>query len=163
VLSQRLYITTRTFDAYITSSLGLPRNFRAIETPGHFAEAHYISDKTMLAVASANVELLEILSNMREKMFFTDAVARKGGSAIIALDQLEELSKTLDEWAFKYNVSARTSDAGFADFTKSVQSREVFSILSAFAYIIMVGHQCFSSTHNALCFSRSTAQSSTTW
>jgi hypothetical protein len=122
VLSQRLYITTRTFDAYITSSLGLPPNFHAVDAPGHFTEAPYISDKRMLAVASANVELLEIMSNTRERMFFTDAVARKGGSAIIALDQLEELSKTLDQWASRYDVSRQASDAGIPDRTKSVKS-----------------------------------------
>jgi hypothetical protein len=130
VLSQQLYITTRTFDAYITSSLGLPRNFRAIEAPGHLTEAPYINDNAMLAVASANVELLDIMSNAREKMFFTDAAAQVGGPAIIALDQLEELSKALDQWASRYNVSRRTFDVGFPDSTKSVQLREVSTYCS---------------------------------
>jgi len=100
----------------------LPRNFRAVEAPGKISEAPYINDNAMLAAASANVELLEIMSNAREKMFFTDAVARVGDSATIALDQLEELSNALDQWASRYNVFRRTSDAGIPSHSKSVYS-----------------------------------------
>jgi hypothetical protein len=75
----------------------------------------------MLAVASANIELLEIMSNAREKMYFADTLSRVEGRSVIALDQLDQLSKTLDQWASRYNVSGQTSDNGFSDCTKSVQ------------------------------------------
>lgn len=124
VLSQRLYITTRMLDAYITSSLGLPRNFRAVEAAPDFTNAAYINDNAMLAVASANVELLEIMSNARERMFFTDTVSQVEGLGVIALGQLDELSETLDQWASRYNVLRWTPDAGFPDCDKLVQFRE---------------------------------------
>lgn len=121
-MSQRLYITTRMLDAYITSSLGLPRNFRAFEAPGGFTAAPYVDDNIMFAVASANMELLEIMSKAREQMYFTGTLSQKGGSSVVALDQLDELSKTLDQWTSKHNVPRQTSDSGFSDCTKSVHS-----------------------------------------
>ena len=131
VLSQRLYITTRMLDAYITSSLGLPRNFRAVEAPAGFTAAPYINDNMMLAASSANMELLEITSKMREKMYFTGTLSRAEGLSVIALDpnQLEELSRTLDQWASRYNVPGQISDSGFSNCTKSVQSRQGTSSL----------------------------------
>jgi hypothetical protein len=78
----------------------------------------------MLAVASANIELLEIMSNAREKMYFADTLSRVEGRSVIALDQLDQLSKTLDQWASRYNVSGPTSDNGFSGCTKSVPSQQ---------------------------------------
>lgn len=124
VLSQRLYITTRMLDAYITSSLGLPRNFRAVEASVETTAAPYVHDNAMLAVASANIELLEIMSNAREKMYFADTLSRVEGRSVIALDQLDQLSKTLDQWASRYNVSGPTSDNSFSDCTKSVPPQQ---------------------------------------
>lgn len=121
MLSQQLYITTRILDSYITSSLALPRNFRAVEASAEFTAAPYVDDNAMLAVASANIELLEIMSNAREEMYFTGTLSRVEGLSVIALDQLDELHKTLDQWASRYNVSGQTSDNGFSDCTKSVQ------------------------------------------
>ena len=123
-------------DAYITSSLGLPRNFRAVEAPTKFTAAPYINDNTMLAVSSANIELLEIMSNAREKMYFTGTLSRVEGLSVVALDQLDELSKTLDQWASKYNVSGQTSDSGLSNCTKSVQFQQGTKVLFTFAYII---------------------------
>lgn len=123
-MSQRLYITTRTLDAYITSSLGLPQNFHAVEAPTEFTAAPYVDDNTMLAVASANIELLEIMSNAREKMYFTGTLSQVEGSSVIALDQLDELSRTLDQWAARYNVSGQTSDSGLSNCSKSVQFQQ---------------------------------------
>jgi hypothetical protein len=124
VLSQRLYITTRMLDAYITSSLGLPRNFRAVEAPAKFTAAPYINGNIMLAVSSANIELLEIMSDAREKMYFTGALSRMEGLSVVALDQLDELSKTLDQWASRYNVSGQTSHSSLSNCTKLVQFQQ---------------------------------------
>jgi hypothetical protein len=118
VLSQRLYATTRMLDAYITGSLGLPRNYRAVESAPNLIAAAYINDNTMLAVASANVELLDIMSNARERMFFTDTTSQVEGLSVISLGQLDELSETLDQWASRYNVLRRIPDTGLPDCTK---------------------------------------------
>ena len=118
VLSQRLYITTRMLDAYITSSLGLPRNFRAVEAPADFTAAPYVSDNVMLAVASANIELLEIMSNAREKMYFAGTLTQEKGSTVIALNQLDELSKALDQWVTRCDVPGQTSGSGSSSGTK---------------------------------------------
>ena len=124
VLSERLYITIRMLDAYITSSLGLPQSFRAVETSAGFTAAPYVHDNAMLAVAGANIELLETMNHAREKMYFAGTLSRVEDRNQIALDQLDELSRTLDQWASRYNVSGQTSDSGFSDCTKSVQSRQ---------------------------------------
>lgn len=121
MLSQQLYITTRMLDSYITSSLALPRNFRAVEASAEITAAPYVHDNAMLAAASANIELLEIMSKAREEMYFTGTLSRVEGLSVIALDQLDELHKTLGQWASRYNVSGQTSDNGFLDCTKSVQ------------------------------------------
>jgi hypothetical protein len=105
-------------DAYITGSLGLPRNYRAVESAPNLIAAAYINDNTMLAVASANVELLDIMSNARERMFFTDTTSQVEGLSVISLGQLDELSETLDQWASRYNVLRRIPDTGLPDCTK---------------------------------------------
>jgi hypothetical protein len=111
-------------DAYITGSLGLPRNFREVDSALDLTAAAYINDNAMLAVASANVELLEVMSNARERMFFTDTASQVEGLSVIALGQWDELSKTLDQWASRYDVLQRAPDVGFSDCTKLVEFRK---------------------------------------
>ena len=162
ILSQRLYDTTRAFDAYITSSLGLPPNFRAVEASCKLTKAPYLNDNATLEVASANVELLEVMSSAREKMFFSDAAAQVKGSNIIALEQLDNLSKTFDQWASKHAVSRQTPVDGNPNCTKSVQFQKPALICLHSLTSLEIGHPCSSSTHSALSFSSFTAQSSTT-
>lgn len=67
MIRTRVYTTLRIFDAYVTSSLGLPRSLRAIEPSEHTAMAPHIDDYEMLTAADANAELLEILGTAVER------------------------------------------------------------------------------------------------
>ena len=96
MIRQRVYITLRIFDAYVTSSLGLPRNLRAIEPAGDTTDASSIGCHEMLVAADANMELLEILGTVVEKAYFTDAIAGNTGSTVVQYNQLRKVGRKLD-------------------------------------------------------------------
>ena len=118
MIRQRVYTTLRTFDAYVTSSLGLPRNLRAIEPAGDTTNASSIDCHEMLIAADANMELLEILGTAVEKAYFTDAIARNQGSTVVQYNQLHEVGRKLERWARKYPVFAQLTDDNLPICTK---------------------------------------------
>ena len=118
MIRQRVYITLRIFDAYVTSSLGLPRNLRAIEPAGDTTDASSIGCHEMLVAADANMELLEILGTVVEKAYFTDAIAGNAGSTVVQYNQLREVGRKLDRWARKYPVFAQVTNEDLPACTK---------------------------------------------
>lgn len=97
VIRQRVYIALRVFDAYVTSSLGLPRNLRAIEPAVNEANLSSIDNDEFLA-ADANIDLLEILGTALEKAYFTDAVKKGDGPTTVQYKQLRKVGKALERW-----------------------------------------------------------------
>jgi hypothetical protein len=112
ITRQRTFITLRIFDAYVTSSLGLPRNLRVSDTAGTGipTDAPYVASPEMLTASNANVELLEIMSNARESVFPTDTTTPGLSPRTISTAQLHELSTTLDRWSLKYHTFTRTDN-----------------------------------------------------
>jgi hypothetical protein len=115
---QRTYNTLRTFDAYVTSSLGLPRQFRIIQSTDHSAESSFIDCPEMLLAADANLELLDILGITLEKVYFTDATAGNQASKVYQYNQLREVGGKLEEWARKYTVFTQLTAGSLATCTK---------------------------------------------
>lgn len=101
---QRTYIAIRIFDAYVTSSLGLPRNFRDLDLPREPLAAPYIDGYEMLKAANANAELLGILSHAREEIYSTNTTSQVNGSTMVGPKKLDEINKSLRQWAVKYPV-----------------------------------------------------------
>lgn len=117
-IRQRVYIALRTFDAYVTSSLGLPRSLRAIEPAGDTTNASSIDCPEMLLAANANMELLEILGTTIDKAYFTDTIARNKGSTSVEYSQLREVGRKLERWAKKYPAFAGLTDDNLPMCTK---------------------------------------------
>lgn len=109
VVRQRMLISLRIFDAYITSSLGFPRNLRVVKASNDPTDAPYIESSEMLTASNANLELLEILSTTRESIFFADAAKENKSPNLVSAARLQELSTTLDRWALKYHFFTRTA------------------------------------------------------
>ena len=116
VVKQRMFIALRIFDAYITSSLGLPRTLRVTDTSGTVpTDAKFIDNRELLTASNANVELLDIMSNARESIFSTDTTTPGRGPRIIRTALLCEISDSLDRWAPRFHVFAQiTADASIA-------------------------------------------------
>ena len=96
MIRQRVYITLRIFDAYVTSSLGLPYNLRAIEPARDTTDASSIDCHEMLVAADANIELLEILETVLEKAYFTNAITGNTGPLVVQYSQLRKVSRKLE-------------------------------------------------------------------
>lgn len=114
ITRQRTFVTLRIFDAYVTSSLGLPRNLRVGDAAGTAisTNASYIASPEMLTASNANVELLEIMSNARERVFFTNNTTPGPASKTISTQQLNDLRTTLDRWSLEYHTfTSADSDA----------------------------------------------------
>jgi len=120
IIRQRTLVTLRIYDAYVTSSLGLPRNLRVNDTTGDGipTDAPFIASPEMLTAANANVELLEIMSNTRESVFFTDTTTPGQTSQVISTARLQSLSMALDRWALKYRVFTNAADDASKTSTK---------------------------------------------
>ncbi|KAL1581737.1 hypothetical protein WHR41_09427 [Cladosporium halotolerans] len=118
-VSQRVYATLRAFDAYITSSLGLPRNLRVIDQTSGPTHAPDVGSPEILTAASANADLLEIMSNTREIIFFTDVTIPGKSSNIIDSVRLHELNNALDMWASTHVARSRRSQDGSSDRTET--------------------------------------------
>ena len=112
VTRQRLFSTLRSFDAYVTSSLGLPRNLRVDDAIGNGmpTDAPYIASLEMLTASNANVELLEIMSSSRESVFFANTMTPGQSSKTISTSRLDEVGTTLSRWALKYKVFKHNTD-----------------------------------------------------
>ena len=108
------------FEAYVTSSLGLPRNLRVNDTTGSrvFTDAPYIASPEMLTASNANVELLEIMSSSRESVFFTNTMTPGQSAKTISTARLEEVSTTLSRWTLKYKVFKHNTDGDSATSIK---------------------------------------------
>ena len=118
VIRQRVYITLRIFDAYVTSSLGLPRNLRAMALAGDTTNAPFIDSHEELLAADANIELLDILGTAVEKSYFTDAIAKSHASTAVQHKQLREVDRELERWGHRYPVFAQITDDTLATCTK---------------------------------------------
>lgn len=105
IVRQRVFITLRIFDAYVTSSLGLPRNIRAAE-PARGAISS-TSESGDFRAADANVELLEILGTAIEKVYFTDSSAKDHGGISVQFKKLREVDDKLESWERKYRIFDR--------------------------------------------------------
>jgi hypothetical protein len=116
VTRQRLFSTLRSFDAYVKSSLGLPRNLRVDDTIGNGmpTDAPYIASPEMLTASNANVELLEIMSSSRESVFFANTTTPGQSSKSITTSRLDEVSTTLSRWALKYKVFRHNTNSDSA-------------------------------------------------
>lgn len=55
-----------------------------VEAPADFTTAPYVSDNVMLMVATANLELLEIMSKAREKMYLASTLTQEKGPTVVA-------------------------------------------------------------------------------
>ena len=89
-----MFIALRIFDAYITSSLGLPRSLR-VTNPSYIipTDATFIESHEMLVASNANLELLEIMSTARESIFFTDTTT-PGQPRLISAALLRETNES---------------------------------------------------------------------
>ena len=105
IVRQRVYITLRIFDAYVASSLGLPRNIRAAE-PARGAIS-FTSESGDFRAADANVDLLEILGTAIEKVYFTDPSAKDHGGISVQFQKLREVDDKLASWERKYRIFDR--------------------------------------------------------
>lgn len=108
----------RTLDAYVTCSLGLPRNLRALDTLEAPTDAPFVDNREMLLASNANVDLLEILGQAREKTYFTDAAAAGESPTVVNPKHLHELSGTLDRWAQKYPYFSHSISGDLDSCTK---------------------------------------------
>lgn len=127
-VSQRIYVTLRAFDAYITSSLGLPRNLRVIDQTSGLTHAPDIGSPEILTAANGNTDLLEIMSNSREIIFFTDVTGPGKSSNIVDSVRLHELNNALDMWASTYAARSGRSQDGSSDRTEYVKSSQLRTV-----------------------------------
>lgn len=118
VIRHRTFIALRTFDAYVTSSLGLPRNLRGTDSVNIQKKSLYIAEPEMITAADTNLVLLDILSDARETIFLTDPTTPSGSSYLISAARLYESSTELDRWAKKYDVPPEATDGSTATSTK---------------------------------------------
>lgn len=71
-----------------------------------------------LVASNANVELLDILSDAREHIYFRDVVTTSNGATMVSPKQLQEVDNSLTLWAAKYNIHPQTSDEDLSACTK---------------------------------------------
>lgn len=102
VLRQRAQCTLRIFDAYVTSSLGLPRSGQPPAVQQHVVPAPFVDDYEMLLAANANADLLGILSEARERVYLANDRQSSNGTRLVGADQLRDFARSLELWAEQY-------------------------------------------------------------
>lgn len=120
VTRQRTFIALRIFDGYVTSSLGLPRSLRVFDALGNCTDGPHIASVQMLAAANANLELIEVLGNAREIIFFNSSMTQIEESHMTSAENLREVSGALDQWASKHGALLQSSDGTFANSSRYV-------------------------------------------
>ena len=64
----------------------------------------------MLCAANANLELLEIMGSVVEKLYHTTAVTESEDSTVMELDQSGTLSRELLQWEMKWPIFAQIAN-----------------------------------------------------
>ena len=106
------------FDAYVTCSLGLPRNLRRLGQVGNSIDAPYLEQPEMLLAANANLDLLDILGDTREKLYMTKTMARTEKPSAVDTRQLQRFDEALEQWVQKYPTFAQITDGNLSACTK---------------------------------------------
>ena len=101
-MRHRIYMAVKTFDTYVTSSLGLPRTLRHSQAASQPKDAPYMGSLDALLAADANVELLDLLGATIDKAYFTNMASKAQDCPVVRFDQLREVGKKLADWAQRY-------------------------------------------------------------
>ena len=109
VVRQRVYITIRILDVYVSTFLGLPCSLRAIGIPSETPYAPYIGHPEMLLATDANVQLLQILGTAVEESYFTNYNTTTSGSHVVRYASISDAGRKLDEWARTYPAFAQVN------------------------------------------------------
>jgi hypothetical protein len=115
-----VYDVLRTFDGYVTCSLGLPRSLRGLGQVGTSIDAPYLGQPEMLLAANANLDLVDILGDTRENLYLIKSVTRAETPSAVGTRQLQEFDAALDRWVQKYPAFAQITDAELSSCTKQV-------------------------------------------
>ncbi len=111
----------RMFDTYVSCSIGLPRSVRTIGSSDVSTNAPQIDTTEMLLAANANVDILGVLGDAVERMYFKSNVAKqKQGANVVERQDLEDLQIALDRWAQDYPTFSRVSEEDLPTCSKCV-------------------------------------------
>jgi len=105
-------------DAYVTCSLGLPRGLRSTGHAGSSIDASYLEQPEMLLAANANVAVLDILGDTREKLYMIKPEGRTETPSVVETRQLQEFDRALLRWQQNYPTFAQATDNNLATCTK---------------------------------------------
>jgi len=72
----------------------------------------------MLLAANANLDLLDILGDTREKLYMIKLPAKTEKPSVVDIRQLEQLDGALDRWLEKYPTFAPITDDNLSSSTK---------------------------------------------
>ena len=117
-IRRRVYDVLRTFDGYVTCSLGLPRSLRGLGHVGTSIDAPYLGQPEMLLAANANLDLLDILGDTRETLYMAKAGTRAGSPSVVGTRQLQEFECALDRWVQKYPAFGQITDDELSSCSK---------------------------------------------
>ena len=115
---QRVYVALRTFDAYSTCLLGLPRKLHVIEPATDPMDASSIDSPEMTLAADANMELLDILGTAVERRYFRGADTNSAGPVSVQYNQLSEVGSKLERWTRKYAAVDQVTESSLGRCTR---------------------------------------------
>jgi len=117
-IRRRVYDVLRTFDGYVTCSLGLPRSLRGLGHVGTSIDAPYLGQPEMLLAANVNLDLLDIMGDTRENLYMINTSMRAETSSVVSTQQLQEFDNALDRWVQKYPAFAQITDNELSSCSK---------------------------------------------
>jgi len=117
-IRRRVYDVLRTFDGYVTCSLGLPRSLRGLGHVGTSIDAPYLGQPEMLLAANVNLDLLDIMGDTRENLYMINTSMRAEASSVVSTRQLQEFDNALDRWVQKYPAFAQITDNELSSCSK---------------------------------------------
>ena len=119
-IRRRVYDVLRTFDGYVTCSLGLPRSLRGLGHVGTSIDAPYLGQPEMLLAANVDLDLLDIMGDTRENLYMINTSMRAEASSVVSTRQLQEFDNALDRWVQKYPAFAQITDNELSSCSKQV-------------------------------------------
>jgi hypothetical protein len=109
-IRRRVYDVLRTFDGYVTCSLGLPRSLRGLGHVGTSIDAPYLGQPEMLLAANANLDLLDFMGDTRETLYIIKTSTRAETSSVVGTRQMQEFDNALDRWVQNHPAFAQITD-----------------------------------------------------